>query len=537
MSLSSPLPSASPSPPPLLLPKVIVIAGPTGSGKSAVAAQLCAAMRGVVISADSVQAYRALQIGANKPTAAELARTPHILLDVADHTPNSCYNAADWRRDAVYAIRELSPTSLKTSNSCSNTTSGSNHEATNNCIVAGEEGEDDTEKLAPANVERQRAILHTIRQAQRAKTNAVEAHDDKFLPVVVGGTMMYLQWLVHGRPDAVRPTAGALRLAKERITAYEADDSNWDDAAHHVCSQGEAYAQQVGKLSGQDWYRLRRILEVAYTVRPPPGLALENDALVVTTTASTTTTSHHHAPPPPPFSGVREGGLSTLGYDVRCFFLCPDDRMLHGKVLDRRCEDMVRRGLLTETTDLVLAGAMPDMAAKAIGYRQSIEYLERDNPKDGDDTAFDEYVAKFAAATRQYSKKQTQWFRRDTEFVFVAVPLQEATSAADRVNAVARELARFMTLSRDAYDAERLGEDGATATATATASSSSAVRFMNLAQAKGMKVYQLEKQILVAGSPARRDALAEADACTRRFHCSNNKRARRSSENCAGPSS
>ena len=89
-------------------PLIVVIAGVTGSGKSAVAAELCAARNGIIVSADSVQAYRGVQIGANKPDAAERERTPHLLLDVADpKTSAHHYNAADWRRDALFVIREL----------------------------------------------------------------------------------------------------------------------------------------------------------------------------------------------------------------------------------------------------------------------------------------------------------------------------------------------------------------------------------------------------------------------------------------------
>lgn len=49
------------------------------------------------------------------------------------------------------------------------------------------------------------------------------------------------------------------------------------------------------------------------------------------------------------YTGERSGGLDSLGYDVRCFFLCPDDRMGHTRVIDRRCEQMLLRGLLKET--------------------------------------------------------------------------------------------------------------------------------------------------------------------------------------------
>lgn len=86
-------------------PKVIVIAGPTAVGKSDVAAAICSKLKGMIISADSVQAYRGVQIGANKPSAEEQRENPHILVDVADRTDT--YNAASWSHDAILAIEAM----------------------------------------------------------------------------------------------------------------------------------------------------------------------------------------------------------------------------------------------------------------------------------------------------------------------------------------------------------------------------------------------------------------------------------------------
>lgn len=443
---------------------VVVIAGPTGSGKSDVAAHICAARNGMVVSADSVQAYRKVQIGANKPNAAERAQTPHILVDVADHTQN--YNAATWRRDAIYVIQKLLSISPMT----------------NYDVVEAEEV-----LSSPASeLERRQTITNDIRNAVEAKKATCDANCDgpttPFLPVVVGGTMMYLQWLVHGRPDAMRPTENALALAKEQMSRYELL-KNWDGATDHVRSQGEILARQVQKLSKNDWYRLRRILEVAYTVKEK-----QDDSLIDKL-----------------YSGLLEGSLSSLGYDVRCFFLCPDDRMKHTKVVDRRCEEMICRGLLKETADLVLLGEMPEMASRAIGYRQSLDYLERENPKDNDDEAFAEYLAQFTTATRQYAKRQMQWFRRDDDFVFVSVPLSEDKSK--RVHAVADEIASLLALSRESYDELRLSPT----------SPSSTARRKNEEQGKGMKVYQFETQILKQESLELRAAIADADHCTHRI--------------------
>lgn len=82
----------------------IIIAGPTA--KSDVAAHICDQMNGTIVSADSVQVYKKVQIGANKPSAEELQRTPHILVNLMNHITPNC-NTAEWRRDAIHTIRQL----------------------------------------------------------------------------------------------------------------------------------------------------------------------------------------------------------------------------------------------------------------------------------------------------------------------------------------------------------------------------------------------------------------------------------------------
>jgi len=65
---------------------LVVVVGPTGTGKSALAVALAQACSGIIISADSRQVYRGLNIGTAKPTLAEQQGIPHHLLDVAEPT-------------------------------------------------------------------------------------------------------------------------------------------------------------------------------------------------------------------------------------------------------------------------------------------------------------------------------------------------------------------------------------------------------------------------------------------------------------------
>lgn len=87
------------------LTKIIVVVGPTASGKSSLGITLAKAFNGEVISADSRQVYRGLNIGSGKVTKEEMGGVPHHLLDIAD--PNIAYTAADFARDAQIAIQDV----------------------------------------------------------------------------------------------------------------------------------------------------------------------------------------------------------------------------------------------------------------------------------------------------------------------------------------------------------------------------------------------------------------------------------------------
>ena len=65
-------------------PKILVITGPTASGKTWLAAELAKRHNGEVVSADSMQIYRRMDIGTAKPTAEEMQGVPHHMIDVAD---------------------------------------------------------------------------------------------------------------------------------------------------------------------------------------------------------------------------------------------------------------------------------------------------------------------------------------------------------------------------------------------------------------------------------------------------------------------
>ncbi len=86
-------------------PKILVIVGPTASGKSALAVELALRLNGEVISADSRQVYRGLDIGSGKVTKEEMKGVPHHLLDIFE--PNETYTGTNFVQDANLVILDI----------------------------------------------------------------------------------------------------------------------------------------------------------------------------------------------------------------------------------------------------------------------------------------------------------------------------------------------------------------------------------------------------------------------------------------------
>jgi len=84
---------------------LLVVVGPTAVGKTAVLLELAPRLDGEVVSADSMQVYRGLDVGTAKPSPAERQRVPHHLIDVAD--PGERFTVARYQRLARQAIAEI----------------------------------------------------------------------------------------------------------------------------------------------------------------------------------------------------------------------------------------------------------------------------------------------------------------------------------------------------------------------------------------------------------------------------------------------
>jgi tRNA dimethylallyltransferase len=86
-------------------PLVVLLLGPTGSGKTSLSLALGEQFNGEIVSCDSVAVYRGMDLGSAKPTAEERARLPHHLIDVVD--PDHAFTAGEYSRQAREALREI----------------------------------------------------------------------------------------------------------------------------------------------------------------------------------------------------------------------------------------------------------------------------------------------------------------------------------------------------------------------------------------------------------------------------------------------
>src|ERR1039458_6114299 len=87
------------------VPLIVILLGPTGSGKTALSLELAERLGGEIVSCDSVAVYRGMELGTAKPTKDERARAPHHLIDVAE--PNEPVTAGEYSRPARVALREI----------------------------------------------------------------------------------------------------------------------------------------------------------------------------------------------------------------------------------------------------------------------------------------------------------------------------------------------------------------------------------------------------------------------------------------------
>ncbi|MFZ0133467.1 MAG: tRNA (adenosine(37)-N6)-dimethylallyltransferase MiaA [Desulfobacterales bacterium] len=306
-------------------PPVLIICGPTGIGKTTAAIAAAGAFGGEIISADSMQVYRFMDIGTAKPTARERDRAPHHLIDVVE--PDEDFDAARFSQ----AARDIA-----------------------------------------ADIGRRGAV-----------------------PIVAGGTGLYIKALLHGLFRAERPDPQTRRLLRE-----EAAESG-SEALHRQLAAIDAAA--ADRIHPNDTFRIIRALETA---------AATGEAI----------TDHHRR------HGFRESAFRTLkiGLDM-------DRKDLYERI-DRRVEAMLAAGLLNEVRGLLARGYADGLKSmQSLGYRHMVDFITGR-------LSWDEAVRTMKRDTRRFAKRQLTWFRADKDIVWRAP--QDITTLFPQIDAFLRGIVR-----------------------------------------------------------------------------------------------
>lgn len=284
-------------------PLLVVILGPTASGKTSLSLALAEKYRGEIVSCDSVAVYRGFDVGTSKPSAQDRARIPHHLLDVAD--PSQPFTAGDYARLARVAIKEI---------------------------------------------------------AERSS-----------LPIVVGGTGLYLRALLEGL------FAGPPRSEELRERLRTAAELNGLGHLHQMLLRLDPAAAE--KIHANDHSKLIRAIEVCSAARSKMTELWEN------------------------------GRDPLIGFRVLRIGLDPERALLYARI-EQRAAAMFGRGLVSETRALRQKFGDSVSPLTSLGYRQSVQLLNGEL----------EESAAIAAAQqghRNYAKRQMTWFRREPDVQWI----------------------------------------------------------------------------------------------------------------------
>ena len=285
---------------------VLVLAGPTGAGKTDWALRLAAEAPLEIVSVDSVLVYRGLDIGTAKPPRAVRAQIPHHLIDITD--PAQSYSAGQFVRDALSAIAQI--------------------------------------------------------------------HDRRRVPLLVGGTMLYLRALLHG----LAPLPQASPHLRAEIDTRAAA-RGWPALHAELAALDPPAAARIAANDGQ---RIQRALEVCYSSGQP-------------------------------LSQLQRATTSALaGWPLRYWILAPSERATLHERLARRFDGMMAGGFLEEVEGLRRRGDLTARhpAMRAVGYRQLWAHLAGEFDRG-------EAVRRAVAATRQLAKRQLTWMRRESQATWI----------------------------------------------------------------------------------------------------------------------
>ncbi len=280
-------------------PLLVVVLGPTASGKTALSLSLASQFHGEIVNCDSVAMFREFEIGTAKPTAAERAQAPHHLLDFVD--PSGHITAGEYARLA-------------------------------------------------------RETLDQIKQSGH-------------LPIVVGGTGLYLRALLDGLFQGPQRS----EELRERLRTR----SQQKGASHLHAILARLDPAAAGKIHANDVPKVIRAIEVCMASRQKMT------------------------------EMWKQGKDPLSGFRILRIGLNPERAALYARI-NQRAVRMFDSGLIEETKTFLDKYGERAWPLSALGYRQAVLFLRGEMNRD-------EAIAAAQQAHRNYAKRQMTWFRREPE--------------------------------------------------------------------------------------------------------------------------
>jgi tRNA dimethylallyltransferase len=280
---------------------LVIILGPTASGKTSLSLHLARQFKGEIVNCDSVAVYREFEIGTAKPDRVERQLVPHHLIDVAIPTEN--FTAGEYARTA-------------------------------------------------------RPVL-------------VEIASRKSLPVVVGGTGLYLRALLDGLFEGPQRSEDLRQRLRERAS------KRGTGYLHRILLRLDRAA--ADKIHPNDDAKLIRAVEVCLVTQQPMTELW------------------------------KEGRDPLKGFRILRIGLDPDRSALYARI-NQRALQMFERGLVEETRLLLQRYGGPDIAPplSSLGYKQASQFL-------GGEIPLNEAIRAAQQGHRNYAKRQMTWFRREPD--------------------------------------------------------------------------------------------------------------------------
>jgi tRNA dimethylallyltransferase len=281
-------------------PLLVVVLGPTASGKTALSLAIAERFQGEIVNCDSVAMYRGFDIGTAKPTAAERARAPHHLIDCVE--PLSYMTAGEYARQA-------------------------------------------------------RQVIEGIK---------MRGH----LPIVVGGTGLYLRALLEGLFPGPQRSEDLRERLRERAA------SRGSGYLHRILSRLDPPA--AAKIHANDVPKLVRAIEVCLASRHKMTELWQ-----------------------------QQGRDALRGFRILRIGLDPDRAALYERI-NQRAREMFDVGLVEETRRLVDQYGDRAGPLGSLGYKQATQLLRGELTRE-------QAVQAAQQAHRNYAKRQMSWFRREPE--------------------------------------------------------------------------------------------------------------------------